>query len=175
MLTRVKQFVAAITAKVTALDRNFIRKNLRAEEQALFYRMNVPDQCHALSVARTALKLAAERSDIDRELLVKCALLHDVGKLRGDVSTWDKVVTVIAHKVAPHRAEAWGKYGQGGRLANLRHAFYTYYHHPERGAGLLAIIGEDCKVVEIIRRHHEAPEAREPAELDVLRQADNLH
>lgn len=175
MLIRVKQFVAALTAKVTAADRNFIRKNLRAEEQSLFYGMNVPDQRHALSVAQTALQLAVDREDINRELLVKCALLHDIGKLRGDVSTWDKIVSVIAHNLAPRRAKSWGKYGRGGKLANLRHAFYTYYHHPERGAQLLATIGEDCSVVDIIRRHHEAPGSGEPAELDILRQADNLH
>jgi len=175
MLNRFKQVVAALSATITAADHHYIRKNLKAEERSLFYGMNLPDQRHALNVAYTALVLARDRTGVDEELLVKSALLHDVGKVRGDVSTMDKILTVIAHKLASSWFRGWGKYGRGSKLANLRHAVHIYFHHPERSADMLAAIGTGQDIVGIVRRHHEAPEDGDPLELTILRQADNLH
>lgn len=175
MWTRVKQFWSALTAKLTAEDRVFVAANLNPAEQALFYGMNLPDQQHALQVAYTALRLAGAQAAVDRSLLVKCALLHDVGKRKGDVSTWDKVLTVLAHRLAPVRAEAWGRRGRGNRLDNIRHAFYVYFHHPERSAELVRALGAGDAVADIIKRHHEPEAAGEPVELILLRRADNMH
>jgi len=172
MRNRVRQVLAAITARVSVADRQYLARQLTPEEQALFYGMNLPDQRHALNVARTALQLAGDRPGVDRQLLVRCALLHDVGKMRGDVSTWDKILTVLAHQVAPLRAAAWGRPGRGGRLNNLRHAFHVYFHHPGRGAEMLTAIGAEARVVAIVRRHHEAPAVDDSPELALLRQAD---
>lgn len=176
MLSRIKQVFSALTARVDAADRAFVSGRLNEREQGLFFSMNLPDQRHALNVAYTAAKLAAShRPEVDGELLARCALLHDVGKVKGDVSTWDKIITVAAHYVAPGWARRWGKQGRGGAVANLRHAFYTYYHHPERGVALLAAVGTQERVLEIIRRHHEMPEVGEPLELTILRDADDLN
>ncbi|MDR3566125.1 MAG: HD domain-containing protein [Negativicutes bacterium] len=175
MLNRVKQVIAALTAKVTAADRGFIRETLRAEEQALFYAMNLPDQRHSLNVAYTALEMAEGRAEVDRGLLLKSALLHDVGKIKGDVSTLDKILTVLAHRIAPCWAEGWGQRGRGGKVANLRHAFHTYFHHPERSAELLAAVGVEQEIIGIIRRHHAEPQPDDQPELILLRQADDLH
>jgi putative nucleotidyltransferase with HDIG domain len=175
MLNRIKQVVAALRAKVTAADHIFIRENLKTEESVLFYGMNLPDQRHALNVAFTALELAQDRIGVNRELLVKCSLLHDVGKVRGDVSTLDKILTVIAHRLAPLWAEGWGRHGRGNKLANLRHAVHIYFHHPERSAELLAVIGARQEVIDIVRKHHAAAQDDEPVELAILRQADDRH
>jgi len=56
---RIKQVLAALTAKVTAVDRTFAAENLNHAEQDLFFAMNPPDQYHALQVAYTAGRLAA--------------------------------------------------------------------------------------------------------------------
>lgn len=175
MLARIRQVISAITAQLSEEDKRFIEESLTTKEQALFYAMNLPDQRHALNVAYTAMELAKDRSEVDKTLLLKSALLHDVGKVRGDVSTWDKIITVLAHNCAPNWARNWGKRGRGGKIANLRHAFHTYYHHPARSAELLAAIGEDRRVGEIVRRHHEPPAAADSPELAILRQADELH
>jgi putative nucleotidyltransferase with HDIG domain len=172
---RIKQFFAALTAEVTAADREFAVAWLCAAERALFYAMNLPDQYHALQVARTARRLAAGRADIDRELLVRSALLHDVGKVKGDVSTFDKTVAVLAHRLVPEKAEGWGRLGRGGRIANLRHALHVYFHHPARGAALVAAAGGDERLTDIIARHHQSPAAGDPPELALLREADALH
>ena len=175
MNKRVKQFLSAVTARIEASDQGFIANYLSAEEAKLFYQMNLPDQRHALNVAYSALELAGRQKQVDQELLVKCALLHDVGKVKGDVSTADKIITVILDKAAPEWAKAWGREGRGGKLANLRHAVYIYYHHAKRGAAMLSAAGMSHQLTEIIAKHHEAPAVGEPPELTLLREADNLN
>jgi len=167
--------IAALTAHITHEDRRFIAQHLDPAQAALFWQMNVPDQRHALNVAYTALKLAADEHRIDRDLLIRCALLHDVGKVKGDVSTADKIMTVILDKFAPHWARQWGRKGRGGKLANFRHAVYIYYNHAARGAAMLQAIGAGAKMVGIVAGHHEAPAAGEPPELGIIRRADSLN
>ncbi|MPN10188.1 hypothetical protein SDC9_157483 [bioreactor metagenome] len=175
MLTRIRQGLAAWTARITPEDHIFVENHLNAKEQGLFWRMNLPDQRHALNVAYTSKQLAAHQAGINQNLLLRCALLHDVGKVYGDVSTLDKIITVMAHKLAPQWAKQWGREGRGGKIRNLRHAFYIYFHHPARSASFLQAIGASPAEVEIIARHHKAPAKNDPPELGILREADNLH
>jgi putative nucleotidyltransferase with HDIG domain len=172
---RVKQVVAALTARIEKHDQDFLSKNLSKAEAAFFYQMNLPDQRHALNVAYTALELADGQEPVDRDLLVKCALLHDVGKVKGDVSTADKIITVLFDTFAPVWAKSWGRQGRGGKIDNLRHAVYIYYNHATRGAAMLTAAGLHPQVTQIIARHHEAPAVGEPPELTLLRAADNLN
>lgn len=175
MFQRVKQVLSALTAKITTADRQFVKANLSEAEAALFWAMNLPDQRHALNVCYTALKLLKQYQHGNRITVIKSALLHDVGKVRGDVSTIDKIITVMAHKLAPHWACAWGRPGRGSKITNLRHAFYTYFHHPEKSYSLLEAIGVDPVITDIVRRHHEAPARKDSPELTILREADNAN
>lgn len=174
MLQRVKQVVSALTARITAADRSFVSQYLNQQEEQFFWAMNLPDQYHALQVAYTVECLANGRQDVDHQLLTRCALLHDIGKQQGDVSTADKIVTVLAHRLAPRWARRWGKLGRGGKIANLQHAFYIYFHHANRSAAMLKTLGLEAEAA-IVARHHEAPEDTDPPELRLLRQADDLH
>jgi len=176
MFNRVKQVVAALMARITLEDKVFIHHYLNAAEQQLFFNMNLPDQRHVLNVAYTALQLAQQYQEkLDINLLVKCALLHDVGKIKGDVSTADKIITVIGHTLAPRRAKQWGRFGRGSKLANLRHAFYIYFNHSQRSAAMLKKIDSTPKMVEIVAKHHEAPADHDLLELIILRKADDQH
>lgn len=175
MVNRVKQVISALTAKIIPDDKLFVSHYLTADEQVLFWGMNLPDQRHVLNVAYTALKLAKEHQNIDRKLLVKCALLHDVGKIKGDVSTMDKIMTVMGHHLAPRWAKQWGRLGRGGRFRNIRHAFYIYFHHAHRSATMLQAIGACPRMLEIIAKHHEAPAENDPLELMLLRKSDDRH
>ncbi len=176
MLKRIKQFVAAMKAHVTEKDKNYVLEHLTNSEAKLFWGMNLPDCYHVLNVSYTAEKLAQHtKLSIDKSLLIKCALLHDVGKVKGDVSTFDKVLTVLGHGYLPTLSKKWGKFGRAGRIQNLRHAFYIYYYHGERGANMLAAIGEPQEIVDIVRKHHALPEKYDPPELILLRQADELN
>lgn len=138
--------------------------------------MGLPDQQHALNVTKTAIQLSAGAPDINRKLLVRSCLLHDVGRVRGDLSTADKVIAVLAHRLFGRRAADWGRTGgKGSRLQNIRHALYVYYNHAELGARKLAEIGTPSEVIEIVRKHHGVPAEDDSPELRILREADNLH
>lgn len=175
MLKRVKQVVAAVTAEITPEDRLFVNQYLNTKEQTLFWGMNLPDQRHVLNVAYTALQLTVNQENIDENLLITCALLHDVGKVKGDVSTMDKIMTVIGHKVSPLWAQKWGRLGRGNKLKNLRHAFYIYFHHAQRSANMLQEIGTKPQVVDIVAKHHKTPADQDPLELVLLRKSDDLN
>ena len=175
MYNRIKQVFAALTANITPADKKYVNEHLIGAEQALFWGMNLPDQRHVLNVAYTAEQLAEYEANIDHKLLIKCALLHDVGKVKGDVSTLDKIITVVGHKVFPGWARQWGRLGRGNMIDNLRHAFYIYFNHAKRSARMLADIGASPRVVEIVARHHSARAASDPRELLILRKSDDLH
>lgn len=172
---RIKQIYAAMAAKIHADDQAFITQWLNGRESELFWAMNLPDQRHALNVAYTALTLNESRLyRVDRTKLIKCCLLHDVGKVRGDVSTFDKVMAVIVYKTMPEFARKHRCYGRGGRWRNLCHALYIYEHHARLGYEKLMQMG-NVEIAEIIVRHHEAETADDGAELLLLREADELN
>ncbi len=160
---------------ITPKDREFIEQHLNLKAQKLFWAMNEPDQRHVLNVAYTALRLADNYSSINIDLLVKCALLHDVGKVKGDVSTVDKIITVIGDFFFQNQLRKWGKQGRGSKVANLRHAFYIYFHHAAISAGMLREIGESPEMIDIIANHHKTPAENDPLELKLLRASDNMH
>ena len=175
MWNRIKQVWSALTARLTPADRAFVAAHLNAREQALFWGMALPDQRHSLNVAYTALDLAAGRPAVDQPLLVRCALLHDVGKRRGDVSTLDKILTVAVYGLWPRGAAKIAAPGRGGRVQHIRHAFYLYRHHAAYSAALVRQAGTAPPAAEIINRHHAAPTPGEPPELTLLRQADGAN
>ena len=175
MFKRVKQFITAVSAKINGDDLSFINSYLSLEEQKLFWCMNVPEQRHALDVAYTAGKLAEAYAGIDRRLLLKSALLHDVGKVRGDISIPGKVITVIGDTVCPRWTRRLAREGRGGVISNLRHAFYIYYNHAARGADMLTGDGAQREVGELVRRHHEPVSEQDAPELKLLKIADDLN
>ncbi|TYZ30290.1 HDIG domain-containing protein [Selenomonas caprae] len=172
MMQRVRQFYRAMTADITPADRAFVDKSIPKAAQPLFYAMHPADQYHALHVARTALALA-DMSDltVDRSMLLRCALLHDVGRVRGDLDVWGKVFTVLMDRFLPRLAEKLACPGGQGLWSKPGHAIYVYYHHAEIGAAKLRAIGLTGEAA-LIARHHQPPAAGDAPELCLLREAD---
>ncbi len=165
-----RQFFQAVFAQLEAADYLYLAEYLTAGEQALFFGMSLPEQRHALNVAYTAEHLAQDTA-VDVWLLRRCALLHDVGKTRGDISTVDKVIAVIADGCCPVLARQWASAGKAGWVQNTRHALYIYFNHAELGRDKLLKLGLR-ELAEIIAKHHKAPAEDDPLELLLLRQAD---
>jgi len=164
---RIIQFVRALTARVTVDDGKYISAHLSADEQKIFFAMSVPDQVHSLRTAYTVERLIIEdKRGVDREFLIRCALLHDVGRRAGDLSIAGKVFAVLVTTFAPKFAE---------RLEiNGNRALYVYHHHAEIGARKLQQIGL-FKEAKIIARHHSPPKPDDQIELKLLRLADNAN
>ena len=175
-LGRVGQFMRAIRARISSEDLAFMEAHLPKEARPLFLAMHPADQRHVLNVAHTALAIAEETgAEVDRELLLRCCLLHDVGRVKGTMDVWGKVWAVLAEKFLPaalwqklectEAAHFWQKPGL---------ALHVYRCHPEIGAGKLRGIGFDQEA-EIIRFHHSPPDGAEAEELKLLRRADALN
>ncbi len=175
MRKRIKQVAQALRARITPADRAFIGGFLTQREQVMFYGMCVQDQFHCLRVAIDIMRLAVGRSDVDPRFLVRCALLHDVGRRWVDVRTWDKMVAVLFHYFMPGQSKRWAKEGHGSILDNLRHALHVCYYHSWRGVELLQKIGTEPELLEIVNSHHQPAAPEDPVALQLLRQADDLN
>lgn len=165
MIGRIWQFVRAVTARVSVDDGKYISTHLNADEQKLFFAMSVADQVHSLRTAYTVERLIIEdKRGIDKEFLIRCALLHDVGRRNGDLTIKGKVFAVLITSLAPKLAD---------RLElNGNHALYIYHHHAEIGARKLQQMGL-FKEAKIIAKHHAPPKPNDSLELRLLRLADN--
>lgn len=174
-MNRAGQFLHAVGAKPGPEDMKYIGRYLPLRGQELFFRMHPADQCHALRVARTAETLADGEADpSDREFLVRCALLHDVGRRKEDMGIWGKVAAVLIHSLAPEAAKRWALGGAERGAFPLRHVMYVYYHHPLIGAGLLEEAGFPDEAV-VVAAHHDPQKENDSSVLRILRQADEMN
>lgn len=175
VLRRAKQVWSALVARITPEDQLFVAEHLNDQEQELFWQMALVDQYHAIQVAKTAMQMAVHHSVVDHVALCKAALLHDVGKKQGDISTCDKILTVLVHAISPQLERMVARPGKGGQIDNLRHAFYIYGHHACRGARFAAQAGVEPQIIKWISRHHQTPLPTDPIELKILQEADDRH
>lgn len=171
MLNRIRQFVQALGAQETFADQMYVRQALEPEEAGLFFAMTKLDRCHSLRVARDALRLARGRG-FDEQLLVKAALLHDVGK-GGEVPLWYKVGCVLLESLAPGYAQNLAD--KDAPRGSLRRALYVYFNHGALGAEKLEALGSDWRIVWLAANHHATPEKVLVAELSALQEADGLN
>ncbi len=149
---------------MTAEDGQYISAHLNGAEQKLFFAMSIVDQCHSLQTAYTIERLVIEdKKDIDRDFLIRCALLHDIGRVKGDMSIAGKIFAVLIVTFAPNLADKLERRGN--------RAIYIYRHHAEIGARKLQKLNL-YRESKIIARHHSPPQPDDPKELKLLRLAD---
>lgn len=147
---RVKQFFKAISAKITAEDLNLINEYLNENEIQLFNRLPVYDKKHCINVARDIIKEVDENEfnknnkDITHNMLIKAALLHDIGKLYRTLNPIDKSILVLLDKATK------------GNLKNYKtiKKIHVYYNHGEEGYKLLKDKNYNNKFLEVIKNHH---------------------
>ena len=164
---RIRQFFRAMTAKITPEDGKYLAAHLNAEEQKLFFAMSTADQYHSLRTAYTIERLVIEdKHGIDREFLIRCALLHDVGRVKGDMGIFGKIFTVLVTELMPSFADKLEL--RGNRL------MFVYRHHAEMSGRKLQKIGL-FKEAKIVAKHHSPPTAEDPYELKLLRLADEAN
>lgn len=170
-MSRVGQFVRAVAALrgLNAEELRWVRTHLAPWEEALFWQMSRIDQKHAVRVSMRAAEIARRDPSLDepsRRVLARAGLLHDIGKVRGDIGLFDRVAIVLVRRLAPRLAERLAAQGRDALLRpgrrglgrGLCRAFYAHAVHAERGAAMAELFGVEGEVVDVIRLHHRPPE-----------------
>lgn len=122
---------------------------LSAPEQALFMQMDVRDRVHGVTVAKA---LEARHPQVST-LLLRAALLHDVGKSARHYSALERI---LVHLYPP------GQLPAAPRRTGLAGAFQQRLHHAYYGAELILAAGGHPRVAELVARHHQ-PDGDEEA------------
>lgn len=141
--------------------------------QFLFLQMGRVERYHALAVAQTVLQEAGYQRGINLPVLVKAALLHDVGKVEGDLNFWNRLAAGLIRRVKPDWREKYAQANRSERWPAIRYGFYVDLMHPVRGSYMAQSLGIEPGVVELIRRHHDPPVSGQTPELTWLQAADN--
>lgn len=184
MIRRVMQFVRGIYSELTSESPEealFIRKYIKDEVLLeLYYGMNRIDRVHCLRVAYTAKKIAEDTHadfSIDMNFLMRCCILHDIGRKKGDLGLLDKAWAVLAYKFIPKYALRLAKKcstDMNPIKKHFAHVFFIYKNHGAIGAAMLSTLQME-REASIIARHHRPERREDPIELRILRKADSLN
>ena len=148
---RVKQFYINATDSMISKDYEYVKIHLNNEEYDLFKKILKSEQKHSVRIAKE-IEYTIENNlvdDIDiiqsKNLLIKTALLHDVGKSKQKVNIIEKSIIVILNKLTK------------GNLKNFKKSkkVQCYYNHSEYSYVLLKDIIKDDLILNIIRNHHK--------------------
>lgn len=158
MLYRLRQFFRPIFYSLTYDDKVFISKYLNEKEQRLFYRLPKYCQMHSLRVARDVLDESLKKGLYDI-LLIKAALLHDIGKIDCGFNIITNSILVIANKFFPSVLE---------KFKNIK-VVNSYFNHAE--IAISNIEYEDFYIKYLILNHHNYL-IKEDEKLKILQQCD---
>jgi hypothetical protein len=161
MSYRIKQFFWGITAQIDENDKSFINMYLSEAERECFYSLPKYEQAHSLRVAREVLKESLENSLYDI-MLIKAALLHDIGKANSGLNIITKSIFVILDKLFPKLLK---------RFTSVD-IINAYYYHPEIAVTVLR--DEDDYVKYLIKNHHNY-DMKHDEKLIILQKADTIN
>jgi len=130
--------------------------------------MDPADQRHALTVAKAVLAKRGYQTGLPVEPLVQAALLHDIGKVEGDLTPLTRLLVGVVRRMMPRLRARWA--ARSGNRLSL--ACYVDLHHAGRGAYMARTLGISAEVAAVIRSHHDPPRIGEPKILAYLREAD---
>lgn len=151
-------------------DQVFIKSYLNEAGLFLFNQMSVVDQAHSVRVARYIIQEAAVRKGLNLDCLVQAALLHDVGKVKGEIGRGNRILVGIVRRLFPRKRHQWGR---RDKTSALRYALYVDAIHPSRGGYMAESLGINPQVVALIKRHHDPDSAENDSpELSLLKLAD---
>ena len=125
----VKRFASSLSPRdVSEGELNMVRSTLSASECELWLQFTRADRHHSVLVAMRfiALRPNASRNEIAG------VLLHDIGKIRSDLSTLQRVAATI---VGPRTKR-----------------FALYHRHEELGSDMLRNAGTDSEVIAIVNQ-----------------------
>lgn len=149
-LYRVSQGLANLRAAMAADDWALVSEHLSEAELSLFKGMQPQDQRHSVQVLRSLLAEGEED-----ELLLKAALLHDVGKSRCQIGIFHRTLAVLAKAVFGELPFFLCRTPGGGCWLPM----YVIASHPRIGASMLAQAGCPEKLWRLVELHELDPRA----------------
>lgn len=147
---RVKQFYINVTDTMNKEDYDYVEKILNKEEVDLFKKLLKSEQKHSLRIAKEIeynidnKMINNEEILKNRDIIIKAALLHDVGKTRKKLNVIDKSIIVILNKLTK------------GELIKLEKSkkVQCYYKHSEYGYEILKDKIDNKLILNIVKNHH---------------------
>lgn len=168
-----KRLAGLWSPKLSPMDHELIESYLDDSGKFLFFQMNRIDQMHSINVAKMVIAQAGFIRGLDHHALVKAALLHDIGKVEGELGLVSRLVAGALRRIYPTGRNKLGIQSRKPMLGKIRYGFYVDLIHPVRGSHMAKIFGVEDRVVELIRHHHDPPRKDQEAELTWLQLADS--
>ncbi len=147
----------AFSPRFVKVNDAFAERVLSPEEYTLYKKMDVRDRHHALLVAGAVRRRAPDASNV----LVRAALLHDVGKSAAPYRAWERI---MVHLYTPPTPAA-------PRFTGFRGMWQRHRHHAAYGAEMIRQAGGSERVAELVERHHQPGEDLEAA---LLKEIDEM-
>ncbi|EHQ90287.1 HD domain-containing protein [Desulfosporosinus youngiae] len=166
MLYRINQFILAVFPRINPSEKNWALGYLSPEAKELFLQQSLPEQRHAINVAKSILETNPPISLEDLQNLITAALLHDCGKSLVSIRLWQRVYIVLMQKT-PQSLRSRLEKGRSVFAFSLR----IDVQHALWGESLAKKAGLNSAVCLLIREHHT------PSTYlgRILEQADNMH
>ena len=159
---RVRQFARGLRPSLSPAEIEVARVRLSPAEFALFLDAEARDRRHSFD-----LFVALQSAGVG-ELDLVAALVHDVGK--GRLRPWQRIAFVLLSAAVPRL----GRRLEVEHGASWRQALWRLRHHARLGAARLEAAGSDARVMELVRRHTEAPPSDDPALARFIEADDHL-
>src|SRR3989339_651693 len=118
IIYRTKQFIFALSAKMSEEDKIFVRQNLDIKEAALFFSLPEYEQKHCVVVSRRMYAESRDRKDLDSKKIIRLGLLHDVGKAAIKLSIFTKASMVMIKRLATPVYDFFSKKGESDDIVN---------------------------------------------------------
>ncbi len=166
---RVWQFWISFRGKLEPGFLDDVDGLLSPDQLELFFQLPVSDQNHSYRVYRCLI----QEGETNRDLL-QAALLHDLGKVKFPLKSWERAAAVLMIGVFPGLANRWA----AGEPKGIRKSLVVYHNHPEWGAALADKAGCSPLTVWLVRNHESLRPRFSPNEeagelLRKLQNADN--
>lgn len=145
---RIKQFYIGFTSifkKITREDLELVKSHLNEVEYSLFNKYYEYDKKHALRVAKDIEKICNDEgiNSSKKSLLIKTALLHDMGKIKAKINILDRVILVLLNKMLGDKAKSL-------KIKKVQ----VYYNHGFMGYEILKDYIKDDEILFLIKNHH---------------------
>ncbi|MFC1559812.1 HD domain-containing protein [Candidatus Margulisiibacteriota bacterium] len=170
MIKSARQFFQSIFLKANKEDLKYFEQYLNIKEKALFSQFSGFEKLHAVRTAKRVKKLVHGRPEIDERKMERAALLHDIGRISGRITVFDKVwLKLMKHLARP----VYNKLAEKGRDPGAgSRKLYIHKYHGEVAEEFLRRAGTDDAIIDLIVKHAQKPRKDDSEELKLLRRAD---